>query len=159
MFSQESITHSFIKAHIQKDTVFFFNPNRYEWHYKIVFISDSVYKVTGLFHADSTESIVFKKESGRIYFRKNKKWKLFFDKDCLNKFKWTVGSHSYYGIWKKVNFKDGNNEIYTLEFEPIGFVQSASTVYYFTYNEGVIAIDSHDEDYVRSDKMMVPFRK
>jgi hypothetical protein len=122
-------------------------------------VSDSIYKEKGLFTQDSADIRVFKKSKGKLYVKIGKNWMPFFDGSNKIRTVWKQDKYSYNVKWEKTSIKDGDCSIYKLRFIPNGFSSSSNPSYFFSYNDGVVAIDGDEAFLVRTDKQQISFGK
>lgn len=122
-------------------------------------LSDSIYMERGLFTQDSTDVKIFKKSNRKWHVKLGKQWMLFFDGSNNVKTIWKSDKYSYSINWQKTSLKDGDCKIYKLRLIPKGFSSSSNPTYFFTYSEGIIAIDGDEAFLVRTDKQKIPFAK
>lgn len=113
---------------------------------------DSLYKEAGLFSRDSTKVYTFKKKDGIWQIKTSRGWMPFFDRHSQFKTKIVVEDYPYKIRWRKTNFTDDDLSIYKLTLVPDGFSVSGIPSFYFTYKDGIIAIDGHETLLIRSDK-------
>jgi hypothetical protein len=120
--------------------------------YKRECVGDSIYKEAGLFSRDTTKVYTFKKTQGVWKIKINNRWMPFFDGCTQVKTQIVVNGYVYKIQWQKTAFMDNDLLIYKLKLVPVGFSVSGNPTYFFTYKDGIIAIDGHDAFLVRSDK-------
>lgn len=118
-------------------------------------VSDSIYKEKGLFTQDSTDIRVFKKSKGKLYVKMGVSWMLFFDGSNKIKTVWKQDKYSYSIKWEKTLIRDGDCLVYKLRLKPTGFSSSSNPIYFFTYNDGIVAIDGDESFLVRTDKQIL----
>ncbi len=128
----------------------------YQFEYARIYNKDSSFREKGLFTNDTSNKYsttdVFKIKNGCWYIKNKAKWEIFFNGGKAVGTTVRINGYNFRLIWKKTTFLDNDKIIYRLELKPIGVSISGLGFYYFTPNEGVIAIDGHDYFTVRADK-------
>jgi hypothetical protein len=128
------------------------NTKNNAFSYQRTWLRDSTYKVEGLFSFFDTLKTTFYLKNNVWKVKKGCTWKLFFNSGLPVTTLFSNGKHKYKIVWEKTSLLDNGDTVYKLEFKPIGFSFSGNPTYYFTYKEGVIAINGHDMLLIREDK-------
>jgi len=133
--------------------------NKYKvfFEYKRIFLDDLIFKEEGLFSRDTLNNnttTIFKIRNDKWYFKKNKKWFIFFDKEKDINSVILINGDKYLLNWCKTNLidKESKEIIYLLKLNPIGFRITGLPQYLFTLKDGIIAIDGHNMLLIREDK-------
>ena len=115
-------------------------------------IKPNILLYTGLFNYNKFKKIKFKKNDEKWYVKIDKKWYLFFNNGEKVNLIFNFGKFKYSILWSKSQLTSQNRQdVFECRLQPIGVTMSAITIYYFTIEEGFIAIKSHDGFFVRND--------
>jgi hypothetical protein len=131
----------------------------YQFEYTRIYNKDSSFREKGLFTNDTLNKHAttdqFKIKNGCWYVKNKGKWKIFFNYGKSVATTIRINNYAFRVLWKKTAFLDDGKVIYRLELKPLGVSITGLGIYYFTPNEGVIAIDGHDYFTVRADKRYI----
>lgn len=128
----------------------------FQFEYTRIYNKDNSFREKGLFTNDTSNrnrtTDLFKIENGCWYIKNKAKWDIFFNGGKVVGTTVRINGYNFRLVWKKTTFLDNDKIIYRLELKPLGVSISGLGIYYFTTNEGVVAIDGHDYFSIRADK-------